>query len=61
MAAVGMTKNLNIQVTDEQYEELKKAKDRHGLTWREVLFYAGEQLLEEPPGEVRPHVRDRDN
>jgi len=32
-----MTKNINIELSEEDFEELKKKKERMGLTWEGVL------------------------
>jgi len=32
-----MTKNVNIELSDEKFEELKKYKEERGLSWRGVL------------------------
>jgi len=32
-----MTKNVNIELTDEEFKKLKKYKERKYLTWKGVL------------------------
>lgn len=32
-----MTKNINIEVSDDDFKELKKIKKRLGMTWEGVL------------------------
>jgi len=34
-----MSKNINVELSDEEYEELKKFKDRKYLTWKGVLVH----------------------
>jgi len=41
-----MSKNINIELSDEEYEELKKFKDRKYLTWKGVLVHGTPQDLE---------------
>ncbi|MCU4741509.1 hypothetical protein OB955_11045 [Halobacteria archaeon AArc-m2/3/4] len=36
--------NINFEVDDGQYEQLKETKNRHGLTWKGMMLYAQEQL-----------------
>ncbi|WP_267903130.1 hypothetical protein [Natronococcus pandeyae] len=36
--------NINFEVDDDQYEQLKETKKRHGLTWKGMMLYAQEQL-----------------
>jgi len=33
-----MTKNINIELTDEEFKKLKKYKERNYLTWKGVLM-----------------------
>lgn len=45
-----MSKYINIEVSDEeQYDRLKRVKDKHGLTWRGMLIHAADDL-ETPTG-----------
>jgi len=32
-----MTKNINIELTDEEFEELKRIKEHLGTTWEHML------------------------
>ena len=41
---VYMGRSLHIEVTDEQYERLNRAKESHGLTWRGMLIRAADEL-----------------
>lgn len=34
-----MGKSINVEVSDDEYDELSRFKDKHGLTWRGVLLY----------------------
>lgn len=36
--------NINFQVDDDQYEELKETKKRHGLTWKGMMLHAHREL-----------------
>jgi len=33
-----MAKNINIELTDEEFERLKEIKDRLGYTWKGMLM-----------------------
>lgn len=37
-------KNINLEVSEEQYESLKETKNTHGLTWRGMLLHAQREL-----------------
>lgn len=41
-------KAINENFTDEEFEELKKKKDKSGLTWREFLLHSD---ITKPRGE----------
>jgi len=32
-----MTKNINIELSDKSFEDLKEAKEKAGLTWKGML------------------------
>ena len=36
--------NINFEVDNDQYEQLKETKKRHGMTWKGMMLYAKEQL-----------------
>lgn len=36
--------NINIDLTSEQFEDLKATKKRHGLTWKGMLLQAQRSL-----------------
>ena len=42
-------RNLNIEVSDEQYNELREVKDAHGLTWKGLLLQGAKALDTEGP------------
>ena len=44
-----MSKDIRVEVTDEQYDRLKRVKDENGLTWRGMLIHAADDL-ETPAG-----------
>jgi len=39
--------NINFEVNDDQYKQLKETKKRYGLTWKGMVLYAQEQLHSE--------------
>ena len=41
--------NLNIEVSDEEYEKLREIKEAHGLTWRGLLIQGANALDTEGP------------
>ena len=41
-----MTKNINIELTDEEFEELKKIKERLGLAWKGFLMVGASEAKE---------------
>jgi len=34
-----MAKNINIELTDEEFEKLETFKEEYGLTWKGVLMH----------------------
>lgn len=42
-----MAKDIRVEVSDEQYEQLNGVKEAHGLTWRGMLILAASQLDDE--------------
>jgi hypothetical protein len=36
--------NLNIEMSDEEYERLSEVKDAHGLTWRGLVIQGAKAL-----------------
>jgi hypothetical protein len=36
--------NINFEVDDDQYKELKETKKRHGLTWKGMMLHAYRKL-----------------
>jgi len=36
--------NINFEVDDDQYDELKETKKRHGLTWKGMMLHAHREL-----------------
>ena len=36
--------NLNIEVSDNQYEALREVKDAHALTWKALLIQGAKSL-----------------
>ena len=41
--------NLNVEVNDEEYDQLKEVKDAHGLTWRGLVIQGAKALDTEGP------------
>ena len=41
--------NLNIEVSDEQYEQLREVKDAHALTWKALLIQGAKSLDTDEP------------
>lgn len=39
-----MAKNIHVIVDDDDHEWLKRLKEEHGLTWKGMLFHAGNDL-----------------
>jgi len=39
-----MAKNVNIELTDEQFEEFREFKEEAGLTWRGLLILGAKEL-----------------
>jgi hypothetical protein len=39
--------NINIELSDDQFETLKATKKRHGLTWKGMLLHAHRELESE--------------
>jgi len=39
-----MSKDIRVEVTDEQYDRLNGVKEAHGLTWRGMLILAAKDL-----------------
>ena len=46
-----MTKALRVEIPDDEYEELRRVKDWHGLTWREVI-HVGVDALDDPSADT---------
>lgn len=42
-------RNLNIEVSDEEYEKLSEVKEAHGLTWRGLLMQGAQALDTDGP------------
>jgi len=41
-----MTKNINVELSDEEFENLKEVKNRTGLTWRAFLLWGATKVKE---------------
>lgn len=41
--------NLNIELSDEEYEKLSEVKEAHGLTWRGLVIQGAKALDTEGP------------
>jgi hypothetical protein len=41
--------NLNVEVSDEEYEQLSEVKDVHGLTWRGLIIQGAKALDTDGP------------
>ena len=41
--------NLNIEVSEEEYDRLSEVKDAHGLTWRGLVIQGAKVLDTEGP------------
>ena len=41
--------NLNIEMSEDEYKQLTKVKDAHGLTWRGLVLQSAKALDTEGP------------
>jgi hypothetical protein len=40
---------IRFTIDDDQYEQLKAIKERHGLTWKGMMLHAAKRLDDEGP------------